>query len=71
MVKNPPDNAGDPGSIPGKISWSTKEQPPPVFLTGKFHGRRSLMGYSPGDCKESDMTEHTHMYTYMLICYGD
>ena len=29
----------------------------PVFLPGEFHGHRSLMGYSPWDCKESDMTE--------------
>ena len=29
----------------------------PVFLPGEFHGHRSLVGYSPWDCKESDMTE--------------
>ena len=28
----------------------------PVFLPGKFHGQRSLEGYSPTGCK----TEHTH-----------
>ena len=27
------------------------------FLPGKFHGQRSLAGYSPWNCKESDMTE--------------
>ena len=33
----------------------------PVFLPGKFHGQRSLMGYSPWGHKESDMTEQlTH-----------
>ena len=32
-------------------------QPTPVFFTGKFHGQRSLEGYSPKGCKESDMTE--------------
>ena len=32
---------------------------PPVFLTGKFHGPKSLAGYSPWGQKESDMTEHT------------
>ena len=26
----------------------------PVFLLGKFHGQRSLEGYSPWGCKESD-----------------
>ena len=32
-------------------------QPTPVFLPGKFHGQRSLAGYSPWGHKESDMTE--------------
>ena len=42
-------NAGAPGSIPGvgKIPWRRKWQPTPVFLPGKFHGQRSLVGYSP------------------------
>ena len=31
----------------GKISWIRKWQPTPVFLPGKSHGRRSLVGYSP------------------------
>ena len=34
-------------------------QPTPVFLRGESHGRRSLAGYSPWGCKESDMTEAT------------
>ena len=28
-----------------------------VFLPGKPRGQRSLMGYSPWDCKESDTTQ--------------
>ena len=28
----------------------------PVFLPEKFHGQRSLVGYSPWACKESNMT---------------
>ena len=32
-------------------------QPTPVLLPGKSHGCRSLVGYSPWDCKQSDMTE--------------
>ena len=44
------------------FSASRKEvyfsKPTPVFLPGKFHGQRSLQGYSPWSCKESDMTEH-------------
>ena len=40
-----------------KIPWRRKWQPTPVFLPGKFHGQRSLVGYSPWGCKESDKTE--------------
>ena len=32
-------------------------QPTPVFLIGKFHGRRNLAGYRQWGCKESDTTE--------------
>ena len=28
-----------------------------VFLPAESHGQRSLVGYSPWGCKESDMTE--------------
>ena len=31
----------------GKIPWKRAWQPIPVFLLGKFHGQRSLAGYSP------------------------
>ena len=59
--KAPAYNVGDPSSIPGsgerKISWRRKWQPTPVFLPGKSHGRRNLVGYSPRGHKESDMTE--------------
>ena len=64
-------NAGDPGSIPqiGKIFWRRAWQPTPVFLPGKFHGQRSLMGYSPQDRKESDMTERlTHTHKFPKYC---
>ena len=39
-----------------ETSERRKGQPNPVLLPGKFH-RRSLVGYSPWGCKESDMTE--------------
>ena len=42
----------------GKIPWKKKWQPTPVTLPGKSHGQRSLAGYSPWACKESDTTEH-------------
>ena len=35
------------GSWVGKIPWRRKWQPTPVFLPGKFHGQRSLVGCSP------------------------
>ena len=37
----------------------------PVFLPGSPHGESSLVGYSPCDCKESDITEQlsTAQYT--------
>ena len=34
-----------------------KRQRTPVFLPGESHGQRSLAGYSPWGCKESDTTE--------------
>ena len=30
----------------------------PVFLPGESQGQRSLVGYGPWGCKESDTTEH-------------
>ena len=44
----------------GKISWRRKWQPTPVPLPGKSDGRRSLVGYSPWGCKESDTTERLY-----------
>ena len=40
----------------GKIPWRKKWQPTPVFVPGESRSQRSLVGYSPWDCKESDMT---------------
>ena len=48
-VKNQPASAGDVGSIPG--SGRGKWQPTPVFLPGKSHGQKSLVGYSPWGCR--------------------
>ena len=38
-------------------TWRRKWQPTPAFLPGKSQGRRNLVGYSPWDHKELDMTE--------------
>ena len=40
----------------GKIPWGRKWKATPLFLPGKFHGQRSLVGYSPRGHKELDMT---------------
>ena len=48
-----------------KIPWRMAQQPTPVFLPGKSHEQRSLVGYSPWGCKESGTTERpTHNTTY-------
>ena len=38
-----------------QIPWKRKWLPTPVSLSGKFHGQRSLLGYSPQGHKESNM----------------
>ena len=65
MVKNPPANAGDArdsGSVPrwGRFPGAGNGNPLQNFFPGKFHGQRSLVGYSPWGRKESDKTAHTH-----------
>ena len=64
VVKNPSANAGDVkrrGFKPciRKILWRREWQPTPVFLPGKSHGQKSLVGYSPWGHRESDTTEAT------------
>ena len=57
---------GRPGFVPRvrKSLWRRKCLPTPVFLLGKSRGRRSLAGYSPWGCKESDMTEQLHFLSF-------
>ena len=46
-----------------KIPWRREWQPTSVFLPGESHGQRSLAGYGPWGCKESDTLEWlTHAY---------
>ena len=56
MVKKLHAIARDHGLDPwaGKITWKREWQPTPVFLSGKSHGQRSLVGCSPWGGKESD-----------------
>ena len=54
------------------MPWRRKWQPTPVLLPGKFHGLRSLVGYSPWGRKESDTTEQLHfgwLWRSKLPCY--
>ena len=41
-------------------------QPTPVFLPGKSHGQRSLVGYNSWGCKELDTTEVTECGAFMI-----
>ena len=74
LVKNLPVNEGDGKRCAfhpwvRKIFCRRKWQPTPVFLPGKFHGQRSLVGYSTYGCKESDMTEHAEAILYYTDSY--
>ena len=49
VVKNLHANAGDSRDtdLNRKVPWKRKWQLTPIFLPGKFHGQRNLLGYSP------------------------
>ena len=52
VVKNPPAmQETQVWSLGREDTWPKKWQPTPVFLPGKSHGQRSLVGYSPWGCK--------------------
>ena len=50
--------------------WRRHWQPIPVLLSGKSHGRRSLVGCSPWSRKKSDTTEWLHFH-FSLSCIGE
>ena len=67
--------SGQPGTVSGVFKyqgaqifkeklkdWRREWQPTPALSPGKSHGLRSLVGYSPGGGKESDMTERLHFH---------
>ena len=65
VAKNPHAKAGDArdiGSIPelGRSSGVGNGHPLQYSCLENPHGQRSLVGYSPRGCKESDTAEHTH-----------
>ena len=47
--------------------WRRKWQPTPVFLPGKSHGWKSLVGYSPHGPKELDTTEKLQLFSFYGI----
>ena len=51
-------------------SWRRRWHPTPVLLTGKSHGRRSLVGCSPWGRQESDTIERLHFH-FSLSCIGE
>ena len=61
-------DTGDAGLIPwsGRSPGGGKWQPTPVFLPGKFHGQRSLVGYNTWGHKESHMTERLSTHHTVL-----
>ena len=63
---------GRPGFNPwvGRISWRRQWHPTPVFLPGKSHGWRNLVGLSPWGCKESDVNERLHSLHLVFISRG-
>ena len=69
VIKDLPATSGhtrDVSLIPGSgrshgVSNSTLLQ---YLLPGESQGERSLVGYSPWGCKESDMTEQTYTHTH-------
>ena len=73
VLKNAPANEGDArdaGFIPGlRRSPEEGNDNTPVFLPGKFHGPKSLVGYSAWGGNESDMTEYSmHAHTHTCLC---
>ena len=57
------------GPCVGKISWRRKWQPTPVFLPGKSHRQRILVGCSPRGRKELDTTYwlNNNMMTWRTV----
>ena len=43
----------------GRLHWRRKCQPTPLFVPGKSHGQRSLVGTAHRVTKELDMTKAT------------
>ena len=62
-------NVGDPGSIPGlgRSPGEGNGNPLQYSCLEKSYGWRSLVGYRPQGCKESDTTERLHFH-FLQAC---
>ena len=70
VVKNPHANAGDlgdKGSILGSGRSLGVGNGIQMVLLEKSHGQRSLAGYRPYGCKESNKTEHTRKHLFLTV----
>ena len=51
----------------GKIPWRRERQPPPVLLPEKYHGQRSLAGYSPWGHWFGHKWACTHVFDWLFL----
>ena len=55
-----------------KVPWRRKWQPAPLFLSGKSHGQRSLVGYIHEVAKNQtwlkQLNNNNYMYVYLYVC---
>ena len=74
QVKNPPPKQEMQEtrvqSLGWEDPWKRKWQPTPGFLLGESLRQRSLVGYSPWGCKESDTTEQMSTGTKNITIYS-
>ena len=56
-------------SLARNIPWQREWLTTPVFLPGKYHGQRNLVGYSPWGHKESGMTERQTLSLHFTSYY--
>ena len=67
VIKNPPANAREVGSISGWRRYPgcpRKWQPTLIFLPAKSHGQRTLVGYCPwNSCRVTHDWAHVHTHT--------
>ena len=69
VVKNPPANAGDTGSISGSGRFLREGNGNSLqyFCQGKSHGQKSLAGHSPWSHKSWTGLRHKSNYIYIYI----